>query len=141
MHTYRPRAFPPWMVVSQLPLVALAVATDEAWMLLILIGPLVGAWLGTRAIPPANGLSISRDGIQVWRTSIPWSNIERMEYRHPLMGGHRLVLREPMSYPRWLSFGKVRHIWLGAYERPVEIGADIARWAPHLLTEAELANA
>ena len=141
MNSYRQRVFTPWFVVSEIPIVLLAVFFDEPWYLLLVVGGLVGSWIGTRSSGLARDLNVSEEGIRVWGVTIPWADIDRLDLRHPLLGGYRLPLREPISYPRWLSPWKTKAIWLSAYERPIEIGADIARWAPHLLEGRDRANA
>ena len=141
MHTYRPRAFPPWMVVPHIAVLAFAAIVGDPFLLLVVLSLIAGAWIGSRLGVGGKGLTISAEGLEVWGTSIPWSGISRLERRHPLLGEYRLELREPITYRPAVSLWKTRAIWLGVYERPLEIGADIARWAPHLLPEAALSEA
>lgn len=114
-----------------------AVATrDVSWAFMGLAG-MVGTFLAVRS-GAAHKLTISADGLDFGPRFVPWSDFERLEHR-PLLGPC-LVLARPITWPRWYSLWKTKRIGLWAYGDHMRLGADLARWAPHLLEDRALAR-
>lgn len=96
------------------------------------------------ALIPVRGRStadlvIGPDGLRFHGVDIPWSNVDRTDDpRPPWTWAPGLALKRPLTYPRWLSPFDVTRVPIAMYEanwRKGGIGADIARWAPHLLED------
>lgn len=147
MHTYRQRVFHPFNVAPEILGLGIALAFGIYGELGMVFGPLLGvigliagSWLGTR-LNQAASLELSATGLKAGGLYVPWSNIERLDRRPLILGGDRLVLREPIKWPRMLSLWPTRSIYVSMYERPLDIGEDIAQWAPHLLEGRDRAHA
>jgi hypothetical protein len=88
-------------------------------------------------------MTISAEGVEFNRAAVPWENIARIENRRAssaLLSEPRdvFVLSKPLEYSRWIRFGNVRYLPLGAFDpnwRHGPIGHDIQCWAPRLLVD------
>ena len=142
MSEYRPRAFQWHLVAVQAVAIIIAVLAGEWGIAAMLAIPTGANYLANRG---QIGLRIGPDGLDFPGMKIPWSNIAGIAPpRRPFWWTETLLLKQPITYPWWLSPFKFDRVSFARYElnwRQGRIGQDVARWAPHLMEKRDRANA